>query len=366
MPKKLGLVSVAMVCLIAGWFVVNALNKSQVVKIGVIASTDNGLGAETSLVAKYFAQHVKTAGAHEIEWIIRSPKMETDAFASDVELMHDEGVSVIVGGAISRTGIMLVNEAAKYQIPVISPNASSESLSAKDDGLVRLVMSTRKVGRLQAEYLSKQGYERVAIMVSPLNRGYSVSLAEEFSAFHDKGHQIFNLHADSGLPEGFAEYNPDCVLVIASSNELLQFLSMLKEQKLSLKVVSVDWAFLALWAYSSELLENVEFLTQMGVLTDAYTARIDAYQNTTGQTASFGSHQAFSALDMALKALAETDGSALAVRKYFQQERVYDYSYGKIALDNFGDAIGQHFYVWTSKGGKVVIKERMKVPEFPE
>ena len=204
--------------------------QAEDIKIGIILgftgpleslAPDMAAGAELA-IAEVNAAGTLLGGGHAIT-SVRGDSTCVDAAAAVAvaeRLVTSDKVNAIMGADCSGvTGAILQNVARPNGIVMISPSATSPSLStAEDDGLFfRTAPSDARQGQVMADILKERGISSVA--VSYTNNDYGKGLADSFqAAFTDAGGTV-TLTAPH--EDGKADYSAEIGALASAGGEVL-------------------------------------------------------------------------------------------------------------------------------------------------
>nr|WP_255700531.1 hypothetical protein [Dethiosulfovibrio faecalis] len=121
------------------------------------------------------------------------------------------GAAVVVGFPLSWEAAAAAEAAERFEIPVVSPAASSSVMSGRDDWFFRVVTDTDEEGKAMAMLMSFLGVEEPIVYRSPYNDAYVNNLVGDMKRLSDS--------VPSGLivyPEVAGDYlSGDGVVIIA-------------------------------------------------------------------------------------------------------------------------------------------------------
>ena len=338
------------------------------IKIGVVISTDTALGNEENLAVRFYKEKNPRIGLRPVHYIIHNPSIKKKDVVKAYRDLENAGVSVIIGGAISQTGIVLAEEAARSGIPTFGLSASTHLLSQKKDNFYRVVTSTEFLGPLLADYLQQQEISRVATITSLENRAYADPLADAFQ--HTFKGESITIPFES-TPETFERlfaWNPETIFSILPTASLIQVIKEVRLRKVDILIISSPWGVKQLLSlFSGPQLNGIRAIYYTGkeIIAPEYQALITAFEQQYDILSSFASVHTFSVLNMIYQAVTEVGTNRDKINTYFEHPRIYELGYGNIFLDAFGDAINQYYYIHEIRDGKFVLAETLKVQQFP-
>ena len=357
----IGLLLVLLLAACIFWFI------TRPVKIGVVISTETFIGSEEDLAVRFYKQRYSRIGLRPVHYVIHNPSSKKEDVVKAYRDLENAGVSVIIGGAISQTGIILAEEAARSGIPTFGITSSSHLLSRKKDHYYRVVTSTEFVGPLLADYFNRQKISRVAIISSVENKAYAEPLADGFQQAFKGESIIVPFVSPSETFEHLFAWNPEAVFSIIPSESLIQIAKEIKRRKSPVLIMSSPWAIERLPSlFSGSEINGIQAFNYTGdTVAPAYKSLVTAFEQKYDIDPTFASVYTFSVLNMIYQAVNEVGTDRDKINIYFELPRIYDLGYGKVSLDAFGDATIQYYYINEILDGQIVLKETLKVPQFP-
>ena len=309
------------------------------IRIGVILPIDTSLGNEENLFIRYYQDRHPRIGLHPVKFTIENPPAAEEDVRSAYQRLNEQGVSVIIGGVLSKDGVWLADEAAKTGIPTFGITSSTSVLSGKKDSFFRLTPNNDSQARAVGQYYQQKGVKRLGVVTSIDNIAYvdpyMKVLRENF-----KGEivQIPFASADEAAPK-ILEDNLDGVFTILAAKDVIQVIKIAREQNPDILIGSSSWGSVEILSlYSGPLLDGVLFFSLgLDVTGEEYRADIADFENIYDMKATNGSAYSVSLLHIIYAAIKEAGPSRAALNAYFNSSRTYDTSYGKIAMDEFGD-----------------------------
>ena len=335
------------------------------IRIGLLVSPSTALGHEATLAVRYFLDGHPRVNGRPVELVVRTPSLAPEEQRAAFRELEQEGVSLIVGAAVSQAGVIQAEESARSGLPTLSVSASTAALSSKSDAFYRLVVDTQSCGRAAARLLSAR-YRRVMILTGASNRAYTETLGaalEEALAVERQRRSLADEGAAVGALEAFA---PDAVFAIVSPSDLLRVAARVREAAPRATIFSSDWGMIALPLYSSENLEDLHFISQNGVPLPSYARRLEGlaarFEHKPAHTAAY----CLSIMELLYQGLREAGEDPAALKAWLDQPRTYGYAYGRVHLDANGDAVREHWHLFRVRGGELDLVESLPDPRFPE
>lgn len=124
----------------------------------------------------------KQLGADNIEIIQVDSKCDPKAAAEAIKTLIDQQVVAIIGEGCSSASVAALPAANNAKIPMISPSASSPTLSIPNDYFFRVVPPDNLQGSFMAQTIYDKGYHRVAVFYTnePYGNGMNTVFRESF------------------------------------------------------------------------------------------------------------------------------------------------------------------------------------------
>ena len=279
------------------------------------------------------------------------------------ELIHQDGVSVILGPATSSQTEMAFPIAQENQVVAISPTSAATSLSAIGDFVFRVALTTDILIPRGAEVTqTKLGYQRAATLYDETDLFSTDGDAAVQEVLAAKGVEVITTEIFQGGDTDFSEQltriqtlNPDVIFVSCLSPEKPGILMQGHELGISapfivrtLTATDVQAAGAAAegaitfvgWGTAIDTLGNKAFVenysTKFGIEPSNYAAR------------------AYATLHILAEAIANAHSTdAAAIRDALASIRDFDTIFGKFSFDANGDAVYDE-KVLIVKDGKLV------------
>lgn len=335
------------------------------IRIGLSLSLDTALGNEGTIAVRHWLSENPSIGWRPVELLVENPSLEAEAQRAAYRRLESQGVSVILGSAISQTGLVQAEEAARSEVPCFGISASTAALSGRADGFSRIVVGTDEAGEAAAELL-RRDYERVAILTGASNRAYTeatgAAMAESLAG---KG-AAFSLAMEEAALEAVVAYRPQALFLIVNPSDLLRLVKRVRGLGLALPIYSSDWGLLALPIYSPENFEGVRFFSQNGIPVPSYAARLAALQERYDHEPAHTAAYVLSILDIVRRGIEEVGTDPRDLRRWLAEPRTYDYAYGRVHVDAHGDAQRESWYLYQVRDGVLQLEETIPNSKFPD
>lgn len=360
MKKIAFLAAILLVFILGYWFLFRPIN------IGVVLSTDNPLGNEENLAVRFYREKHSRIGLRPVEYLIINPSMEEEDIVKAYRELEKKGVSVILGGSLSRTGIIIAKEAERAGIPTFGITTSTLALNGKKDHFYRVVTSTQYIGPNLARYLEQKGISKVAVLTSTENRAYADPLANVFRKEFPGEVLIIPYAPPEVALRKMWTWKPEAVFTILPETSLVEVIKFVKSEDLKIPIISTEWGFGRLLSmFSGPFLNGVRSYTRVGDIIPRYKGLIAEFERLYNMQSSFATVNALSCLEMIYQAIEEVGPDIEQINHYLETPRFFEMGFGTIYMDEFGDPVTQYHYVHEIVDGKLVLLEKPKVQEFP-
>jgi len=243
------------------------------------------------------------------------------------------------------------------ELPLISPAATSESLSDKNDFFFRTIMSSRDDGTVLANHMLAQNLRRIVLIATALNPAYVTTYYDsliqkldivqflEYSKIDDVRTKLISDH--SGV---------DAIFIIASSIDTGTIAQMLRARNMTQPLYASGWAGNDdLIQYGGSAVENLVFVHQINPELPDVQTFAHKFRAVYGNEPGFGAIEAWDAMlyiYTALKIQRKKEPFVGALRRVSEFRGIS----GNIKINRFGDAERQ-LYLKTVRNGKIVIMD---------
>lgn len=336
----------------------------RTVTIGVIYSPDTAIGAEANLAARYYRTRFPTANGRPVKFVFQTPALAEPDIVQAYRELEAQNVSLILGGGVSQAGIILAREAKRSGIPTIGTTASSQSLSERPDNFYNLAMDNDRQVQGSTRYLTKLGISRLAIVPHVENTAYTDVYAALLESYFAGESAVFPFDPEGGLYDRLHAFGPDAVFLILPAPALLRFL---KQSRLSqhVTIISSGWGF-TFPQYAPPLTRKLLISTQNGLARPEYVGLLRDFEAMYKRPATFSAEYVFSALNIMYQAIRAVGADRRRLNRYFSEPRIYDFVYGKLHLNEYGDAIHQYYHVYEFDQGAITLIDRFTMEDFPQ
>ncbi len=357
------------ISLVAGLIVATAFGVrffTRPVTIGVVLSTETTLGNEENMAVRFYRTKHPRIGWRPVHYLIRNPKLDEMEIIEAYRELERADVAAILGGSISRTGMIIAKEAQRSGIPTFGITSSTHSLSDRKDNFYRVVTSTRFIGSNLATHFKKKRISRVAILTSVENKAYADPLAHMFqNAFEGESIKIPFQSAETAFKTMW-DWNPEVVVSILPETGLIRIIKEVKATKPEVRIVSTEWGFdKVVSMFSGPILNGVRSYTRRGKIARGYQGIVHDFERKYELRATFGTVNSFSCLSLIYRGIEEVGSDRDRLRAWLEQPRLFDMGYGKIFINEFGDSIMQYHNIREIADDRLMLIEKVRVREFP-
>lgn len=158
------------------------------VKVGVMMAFSGGSSSMGYGAMKGIQLAKKQLGANNLEIIQMDSKCDPKATAEAIKKLQAQKVQAIIGEGCSSASVAALPAANNGKIPMISPSASSTTLSIPDDYFFRVVPPDTFQGEYVAQAIFDKGIRKVAVFYTnePYGTSMNAVFREKFEALGGK------------------------------------------------------------------------------------------------------------------------------------------------------------------------------------
>ncbi len=366
MRIRFGLLILASTILLAG--LAGCGENKEPIKIGFVGALTgrlsdlgmSGLSAVTLAVDE--VNNKGGVNGRPVKLIVKDDQQDLDvAVKVDRELI-DEGVVAIIGHITSAPTVAAVPLMNREKMLMISPSASTNKLTGRDDYLLRITAPSRTQGDHIAGCLYREmGMKNVSAAYDLSNRAFAEGLYRIFkSEFEDMGGAVVHTETFSSGREvpylkiagNMLQSAPEALLIIAGALDTAMICQQLKKLGSTRPIVSSGWAG------TSDLLQKggraVEgMIISQPVDNDCrekeYLEFKQQLNKRFGIYPDFAAIYSYEAAQILFHALAETDDET-ELKDIILKKGVFDGLQKDIRMDAYGDTRGRRFVVTVKDG----------------
>lgn len=166
----------------------NMAQSSTRIKVGLMMAFSGGSSSMGYGANKGIQLAKKQLGADNIEIIQVDSKCDPKTAADAIKTLIEQNVVAIIGEGCSSATVAALPAANNAKIPLISPSASSPTLSIANDYFFRVVPPDNIQGAFMAQTIYDQGYRNVAVFYTnePYGSGMNTVFREKFEQLGGK------------------------------------------------------------------------------------------------------------------------------------------------------------------------------------
>ena len=284
-----------------------------------------------------------------------------DANTAGLKLIDQDEVISIVGGVCSSETLAIAPNAEQNKVPLISPSSTNPKITEAGDYIFRVVGSDALQGKVMAEYVFSEGYEKAAIIYQ--NSDYNTGLKNVFTeTFTNLGGEVV---AAETYESDAKDYKTQLTKISASDAEALYIIpysegGLIVKQA---KELGLEIPFFGPETFESEAiikdggnaLEGLVFTKPRFDENNPPSKKVlNQYQAKYGEKSEFPAYMtnAYDIVMLITKAL-EKEVSSESIKKYLYTVKNYDGAGGKLTIDKNGDAL-KDFTFMEIEDGKFV------------
>ncbi len=360
----------AILLLAAGAWVTLVACAGREIKVGFVGPLTgvySDLGVQGRNGAMLAVEEINESGGVEggrIELLIRDDKnSDQRVVAVDTELA-EAGVVAIIGHMTSSASAQAVAVAREHDLVLLSPTASTPTLSDRDDPLFRIQGTTDVAAALLGSWAATDGgFATAASIRDSENSTYGDPFNDAFcAAFTESGGEMLHEVEFSGVGEGdvreelraVLEGEPETILVIASARDTARIAQALQAGDAPATIVTSGWAATeALTSYGGTAVEGIITARSIRGTTEtkAYSDFAVRYRYRFGREPSFAAAQSYDAVRVLATALKRTNGRKEQLAEALTQIEDFPSLHGPLTINEFGDTVAPA-RLFVMEGGK--------------
>jgi branched-chain amino acid transport system substrate-binding protein len=176
------------------------------VRIGFLGDviSELGIGGRNGAQLAVETLNARHGGGYEL--LVEDDRNDADAARAAVASFASRGAAFVVGPMTSAMAVAAVPEANRLGIVLISPTATTDSLSGKDDFFFRTAADAPAGARQLAHLLRDRGVRSMAVLMDVANGAYSTSFGHAAALeFQQLGGTAAEVGYQSGKSLEFAD-----------------------------------------------------------------------------------------------------------------------------------------------------------------
>ncbi len=186
----LGVLGAVVVVALGAFFVISLGNKPAAphIKVGVMMAFSGGSSSMGYGAMKGVQLAKKQLGADNIDIVQMDSKCDAKTAGEAIKNLINQKVVAVIGEGCSSASVAALPAANNAKIPMISPSASSPTLSIPDDYFFRVVPPDNFQGTFMAQAIYDRGIRKVAVFYTnePYGSGMNTVFREKFEALGGK------------------------------------------------------------------------------------------------------------------------------------------------------------------------------------
>ena len=232
-------------------------NTTEPIKIGFVAGTSGrvaDLGTSGRDAAQLVVEQCNRNGGisgRQIQLLFKDDQQNPDIARQAVHELISDGVVAIIGPMTSDMALAVTPLLNDARVPAVSPTATTQQLSGKDDFFFRVCATAREYATKSARYHVTTGdMQRIAAVYDLNNRSFCENWLENFeTTFSGGGREIitavgFKTEAKRTFLEIARELlaaGPDGVLIIANSMDSAVLCQQIRKLDPDIRITIADW-----------------------------------------------------------------------------------------------------------------------------
>jgi len=349
-----------------------ACSEKPPVIIGFAASLsgkDYMMGVEGRNAAELFIKKINAAGGvagRSLELAVRDLKSDDANVAPVTRELIDSGASLIVGYYTSAAAIAALTASESSGVPLISPAATSGTLTGKLDTFFRTIMSSDDDIHHLAADMKSRGFKRVLFLAASWNKPYVDTYAFPLRQYVEVVADIRFDTIDSIDFEAIRllKENPqqryDAVCIVASSLDSGTIAQELSVRGLSAPLYISGWAGNDdLMVYGGSSVEGTVFVHQTDPSNPGIVEMAEQYRDVFKVDPSFSAIQTWDAMLLAYAAIEKARGVSGAIGGALRSIRSFEGLAGPITLDEYGDA-QRTIYLKRVVGNRIITEGKVE------
>lgn len=308
-------------------------------------------------------------GGRQVRLLIKDDQQNADVARQAVRELIDAGVVAIIGPMTSDMAIAIAPVVDQSRVLTVSPTATTQLLSGRDDYFFRVTSTTREYASKSARYQFKTaGLRRIAAAYDEGNRSFCENWLDNFrKTFTGLGGQViatvgFNTKEQRAFLDIAGELlsaRPEGVLIIANSMDSALLCQQIRKTDAHIKITLADWgATERLLELGGKAVENVTVVQTFDRESQApaYQAFRKAYRERYSREPGFPGVYSHDAAQVVLAALRARDkGQSLKARVL--KMRTFTGLQSDFSFDDFGDVRRLHASISVVRNQKFVVVE---------
>jgi branched-chain amino acid transport system substrate-binding protein len=306
-------------------------------------------------------------GARRFALVTEDDRNDPDAFRSAVNALVARGIPAAIGPFTSG---MAELASAETRLLFVSPTASAESLSGRDDMLLKLMTSSSGGAEAMGEKaVSAFGAKTAAILYDSDNDLYAKDFIAPFrDAFAAAGGKVVAEQAYSSSDRSvqfepilrkLLAGKPAVLLVIATGSDTALIIRRAKALEPGILSLTSGWAATTdFLRYGGSAMDGTLFEQQFdpACRAPAYLDFVQAYGARFGSAPSFSSMYSYEAAGILLRAMASGKESPIEIKRRILAKPLVHGLQADYAFDSYGDVMRNNTLFMVSGDGYRVLR----------
>lgn len=325
-------------------------------KVGFIAGlsdrvADLGIaGRNGAMLAIERQNQAGGINGRQLQLLVRDDRQDPEAAIAGVKALLEEEVELIIGPMTSAMSVATLPLMNQRQVVLLSPTATANQLTAKDDYFIRVIQDTDIYARRNADYRYRaQGARRVAVAYDTRNAAYSEGWLGSFkTAFEALGGKVVlqlpfyssdQLHFTQ-LAQQLVAAEPDAIQIISGAVDAALLIQQIRKLDPRLPLATSEWAATEKLIELGGTAVNGVVMAQFFDRQSQHPYYLDfksAFVKRFGHEPGFAELAAYDAAQVALQALAQRQGNETLKQAILRIGR-FRGGQGEVHIDRFGDA----------------------------
>jgi branched-chain amino acid transport system substrate-binding protein len=321
---------------------------SDTVRIGFVGDLISELGAGGRNGAQLAVETLDAAPGAHYELLVQDDRNDADAARAAIASFASHGAAFAVGPMTSEMAVAAVPEADRHKLVLISPTATTDELSGKDDWFFRNAADAPAGARQLARLVHDRGARSLVVLMDSANRAYSRSFghaaAVEFRSL--AGASAAEIEYRSGNSLDFsevmrrlAETPCDAVILVNSPGDAAIVTQHLRRVAPKVAIALSPWGanvqYLQVGGRATEgaiALQAIDLASPLPRMRDF----VERYRTRFGELPTTPAVQGYEAVMLGVDALKR--GGAASLRETLSVPATWQGLDGDYALDAHGDA----------------------------
>lgn len=344
------------------WFLILSLvtvllagcQNDKPIVVGLVGSMNSDLSISGSQGAEMAVYRFNKSGGingHFVELRIKDDEGKPEMALKRDEEFVSEGIKLIIGNYTSGLVTRTIEYVNSQDILLVSPTASADTLSGKDDNFIRFIASAKDEAVTLADAADKLGDKRFAVIYDDSNVGFANELAAEFKAemTEKTGVEPLVIAYDPNKPEQretaferVREANPEAVLMIVSSDESLEMMKKLHVVAPHVRLYNSMWANTQ--AFLKDGIKEFDGMVVVAGIdlqdeSEPFSAFKANYIDSYHEEPDYAAMYSYEATMAVLEAIRDSGSEDPAmVKKQLIEKSKFEGLQGEISINSFGDA----------------------------